>query len=109
MSKVISFRLDQANPREAQALRVLNVWIEKGFSVRFILTKSLLELDYSGSDIEIKQDDQSLDVVKDHLEQVLEIVKSINANLITGQCPKSNQLNLNGNFLNLYRLFKCNW
>jgi len=46
MSEVISFRLDNANPREAQALEVLNAWIEKGFSTRFILTTALLELEH---------------------------------------------------------------
>jgi hypothetical protein len=34
MSEVISFRLDNTNPREAQALEVLKAWIGMGYSIR---------------------------------------------------------------------------
>lgn len=44
MSKVISFRMDNANPREAQALDVLNAWTEQGYNLRFVLTEALLQL-----------------------------------------------------------------
>jgi hypothetical protein len=43
MSKVISFRLDDTNPREAGALDILNQWSEAGYSIRFVITKALLE------------------------------------------------------------------
>ena len=45
MSEVISFRLDAANPREAQAREVLRSWYAQGYSVRHILTEALLRLD----------------------------------------------------------------
>ncbi len=51
MSKVISFRLDKANPREAQALNILDTWIGQGYSLRFIFTKALLDIDQPGSGI----------------------------------------------------------
>jgi hypothetical protein len=76
MSEVISFRLDKTNLREAKALEVLNIWIEKGFSTRFILTKALLELDHPGSDLEMSQDDRDLGLVIDQIGQLLEIVKA---------------------------------
>lgn len=76
MSEVISFRLNKANLREAQALEVLNAWTEKGFSARFILTKALLELDHPGSDLEISQDDCDLRFVIDQIGQLLEFVKA---------------------------------
>lgn len=43
MSEEISSRLDYTNPREAQALEVLNTWIEKCYSTRFNLKKALPE------------------------------------------------------------------
>ena len=67
MSEVISFRLDNANPREAQALEVLNAWIEKGFSTRFILTTALLELEHHGSDLEMNQDNRDWGLVLDQI------------------------------------------
>lgn len=77
MSEVISFRLDKANPREAQALEVLNAWIERGFSTRFIITKALLELDHPGSGLEMNQDDQNLGLVIEQVGQLLEMFKTI--------------------------------
>lgn len=34
MSKVYSFRLDENNPREAQAREVIDAWVEQGYSLR---------------------------------------------------------------------------
>ena len=34
MSKVYSFRLDENNPREAQAIEVIEAWIAQGYSLR---------------------------------------------------------------------------
>lgn len=45
MSRVISFRLDRNNPREAQALSVLSGMQEQGYSVRYTLTEALIRLD----------------------------------------------------------------
>ena len=45
MSEVVSFRLDAANPREAQAREVLRSWYAQGYSVRHIITEALLKLD----------------------------------------------------------------
>jgi len=45
MSRVIGFRLDRENPREAQALAVLEARQEAGYSTRHILTEALLALD----------------------------------------------------------------
>ena len=42
MSKVYSFRLDKNNPREAQAREVIDAWMEKGYSLRNILTDALI-------------------------------------------------------------------
>lgn len=45
MSKVISFRLNPENPREAEALTILEDWLSQGFSTRHTLTEALLMLD----------------------------------------------------------------
>jgi hypothetical protein len=45
MSKVISFRLNPENQREAKALTVIQKWLGQGFSTRHIMTEALLNLD----------------------------------------------------------------
>jgi len=42
MSKVYSFRLDENNPREAQAREVIDAWVEKGYSLRHIIIEALI-------------------------------------------------------------------
>lgn len=42
MSKVYSFRLDSNNPRETQAREVIESWISQGYSIRFLVTESLI-------------------------------------------------------------------
>jgi len=42
MSKVYSFRLDDENPREAQAREVIVTWVEEGYSLRYVITEALL-------------------------------------------------------------------
>ena len=49
MSKVISFRLNPDNPREAEALAILQDWLAQGFSTRHTLTQALLNLDSAKS------------------------------------------------------------
>lgn len=44
MSKVISFRLNPGNPREAEALIILQDWLSRGFSTRYTITEALLNL-----------------------------------------------------------------
>jgi len=99
MSEVISFRLDKTNPREAQALEVLNAWIDKGFSARFVPSIALLGLDHPGSVPNLSQDDRDFDVVLEQIGQVLEILKSIKANPITRQGFDSEPTNLNESFI----------
>lgn len=76
MSEVISFRLDDNNPREAQALGVLNTWIEKGYSTRFILTAALLELEFHGSELEMDKGSRDMGLVLNQIGQLIEIIKA---------------------------------
>lgn len=48
MSKVLSFRLDADNPREARAMEVIESWVSQGYSLRQILTEALIE--YGGKE-----------------------------------------------------------
>jgi len=43
MSKVYSFRLDENNPREAQAREVIDAWVAQGYSLRHQLVEVLIE------------------------------------------------------------------
>jgi len=45
MSDVISFRLDNDNPREQKARQALKDWYEKGYNLRHITTETLLKLE----------------------------------------------------------------
>ena len=42
MSKVYSFRLNDDNPREAQAKEVINAWVGEGYSLRHVVVDALL-------------------------------------------------------------------
>ena len=44
MSDVISFRLNKENPRERQALEILEAWCSRGYSVRYVISEALLRL-----------------------------------------------------------------
>jgi hypothetical protein len=43
MSKVYSFRLDENNPREAQAREVIEAWEIEGYSLRYIIVSAFLD------------------------------------------------------------------
>jgi len=74
MSKVISFRLDADNPREARAIDVLHAWTAIGRSVRYILTEALLELDYPehllGENASLGELTKTLDQINKLLEHI---------------------------------------
>ena len=73
MSEVISFRLDAANPREAQAREVLRSWYAQGYSVRHILTEALLRLDEESEQetaLALAELNEMLDRVGQLLEQM---------------------------------------
>ena len=73
MSEVVSFRLDAANPREAQAREVLRSWYAQGYSVRHILTEALLRLDEESeqaTELSLVDLNQTLGRVSQLLEQM---------------------------------------
>ena len=68
MSKVISFRLNPNNPREAEALIILHDWLSQGFSTRHTLTEALLMLDARKSH---PFDNRSLDDLTNQIKELL--------------------------------------
>jgi len=75
MSEVISFRLDQSNPREKQALERLNLWISRGYSIRFILTQALIGIDDIDAET-VNQSTHELDLVVDQLNRLFELLSN---------------------------------
>jgi hypothetical protein len=71
MSQVIGFRLDQDNPREAQALALLEAWQKRGYSTRYIITEALLQLD-GKTESEVSSTVAELQKALDHAHRLLE-------------------------------------
>ena len=71
MSKVISFRLNPDNHREAEALTILDNWLSQGFSTRHTLTEALLNL-YTRNCSAPKDD-----VLTDLSDQITSLLESI--------------------------------
>ena len=65
MSKVYSFRLDADNPREAQAMEVINAWVSQGYSLRHILAEALIK---NGN---IRENSKQLDETIDRLSELI--------------------------------------
>ena len=61
MSKVFSFRLNDDNPREAQAREEIKAWVKEGYSLRYIITEALL-IDFDNKtrafNVEFEKDDK---------------------------------------------------
>ena len=74
MSRVIGFRLDSTNPREAEALTVLLNWQERGYSTRHILTEALIRL--ASEDEQPTLPVEELTVLMGQLEQLIEQMQS---------------------------------
>lgn len=68
MSKVYSFRLDSDNPREAQAIEVIDTWVSQGYSLRNLLTEALIKRG-------INQDNSSKLI--EYMERLSELVQEI--------------------------------
>lgn len=78
MSRVISFRLCRDNPREAQALEMLQQRQEQGFSTRQILLEALLSLSSDANTSDLND-------IAARLEDVLNEANDYIARLQNGQ------------------------
>ena len=73
MSKVISFRLNPDNPREAQALEILRAKQAEGFSSRRVLTDALIAIvtvKQQGTLFSMKEFYEAMEKVSDLIERI---------------------------------------
>jgi hypothetical protein len=66
MSKVYSFRLSEDNPREIQAIEVMDALISQGYPLRYILTDALIRYG-NPSDCQ-----EEIEKILDHVAALLE-------------------------------------
>ena len=85
MSKVYSFRLDENNPREAQAKDVIDAWVSKGYSLRRIIIDALISYHREGSE------NGELEEILDKITQLFEGMNRhiTSSNVIQETLPKS--------------------
>jgi hypothetical protein len=79
MSKVISFRLNPNNSREAEALTILDDWLSQGFSTRHTLTEAILRLD---SDKSRALDNGTLNDLSHQIQELLARVEMVSTQKI---------------------------
>jgi hypothetical protein len=72
MSKVISFRLNPDNPRDAKALSVLQTWSSQGFSTRQTITEALLQLNSANPEA---TDNEALKDLSQQIKVLLENIE----------------------------------
>lgn len=99
MSKVISFRLDEGNPREAQALATIKTRCAQGYRIRSIITEALIRLDESTIDTEVKEDIESLAFIANQVNYLVDILKSGNNFQIDAKRDDVKETELTGNFM----------
>ncbi len=88
MSKIISFRLNPNNPREAGALSILQDWLAQGFSTRHTMTEALLKMDIENSQ---KSDSESLSILSQQIHELLDSIKVGSSSVIHDDTLSSNE------------------
>lgn len=91
MSKVYSFRLDEHNPREAQAKGVIHAWVEAGYSLRHVIVEALLSFN-------------SKDAGYSELNKVVEQLQDLILTLDRPPVPQSSDTLLSNSFLDAVKL-----
>jgi hypothetical protein len=87
MSKVYSFRLDDDNPREAQARAVIDAWVREGYSLRYVIVEAL---------IAFKKDESGYGELASIVEQLQDLLSSSDR-ASSGSAPETS---LSNSFLN---------
>jgi|WetSurMetagenome_2_1015567.scaffolds.fasta_scaffold819757_1 hypothetical protein len=99
MSEVFSFRLDEKNPREAQAMGVIKALAEKGYSLRQIIIEALLLL----GDQEQHSPEKTDDITKT-VERLFSLVERLEGRLEPRQKVIKEKSELNDSFLSSVKL-----
>lgn len=87
MSKVYSFRLNDNNPREAQAKEVIDIWVAEGYPLRRVIVDALL----SSHRINQKNNES-----EETLEKIVYLLENMN---IAGRSVKDVQSPLSDTFV----------
>lgn len=72
MSKVVSFRLDEDNLEEREALTILEMWQAKGYSTREIMTWALMAL--SGTPTPQEAEDAATQESRETISELREVL-----------------------------------
>ena len=104
MSKVISFRLDEDNPREARALAVLKARCAQGHRARNVITEALIRLDEATNNSGTKDDDESLATIASQVNHLVDMIKAGNNIPIGPKNDGGTRPELTGNFLDSIKL-----
>lgn len=91
MSKVLSFRLDENNPREAQASQIIETWASRGYTLRYLLVEALLAY------AEEKPQQNNISLA---LEKIIALVQELRIEPESGNGPHSTDIHLSEAFLN---------
>jgi hypothetical protein len=98
MSKVISFRLDKNNPREAKALEVLKNKRDEGYNIRHIIMEALINLDETNPHLESPTTKELFTIVM-KVHQLLERIKGDDELSLTREAAMDTNLELTENLV----------
>jgi len=104
MSEVISFRLDPNNPREAQALQVLERMITQGYSVRFIMSEALVKFGANKIDSERVENDPDIRATLREITKILDHIQTGDSALKSSSSMSSKPENLGDSFIHSIKL-----
>ena len=96
MSKVISFLLNPENTREAEALTLLQNWLNQGFSTRYTITEALLKLDSTNS---LTAERRALNDLSHQIKEILEDLEKVSSPIIENGKATSKEI-LSERFVN---------
>lgn len=101
MSKVISFRLNPNNAREASVITVIRAWQSKGYSLRHIMSEALLKLDVNEMGI---PDERLSDLYRKLDEISVQIQKIGDSSHATGLNRESSSSGLSHHFVDTIKV-----
>ena len=91
MGTVISFRLDENNPREARALQILQSWASRGYSLRHVLVEALLAYG---------RDETTPENLSTNLDQIITLLQEMRIQPDPPNNPDAPDIRLSGSFVN---------
>ena len=98
MSEVYSFRLSAENPREAQAMAVIEAWTKQGYSLRNLLTEALLLLDNQ------ETDSNQINKITETVERLAKIVERLDDHVEISKPAQLANSELSKSFLSSIKL-----